>query len=85
MLKWMIESRTMLHFTSVYDYFKGLDVRGEQQTILNAIPYLSDLCADQGKLDEAEQMYERIDIETIYRRKVTHVSQPFRVEVKYLC
>jgi tetratricopeptide (TPR) repeat protein len=38
---------------------EGIDKGEKQETVLDAIHFLGDLYRDQGKLDEAEQMYER--------------------------
>ncbi|KAH7372236.1 hypothetical protein BKA66DRAFT_423213 [Pyrenochaeta sp. MPI-SDFR-AT-0127] len=56
---WVVESETRWCFVGSNDYDKGLNKGNQHEIVLGAIHLLGNLYADQGKLDEAEQMYER--------------------------
>jgi tetratricopeptide (TPR) repeat protein len=51
-----------------------VDESGEQKTVLDAVHFVGDLYADQGKLGEAEKMYERALRGTAEALGPTHTS-----------
>jgi tetratricopeptide (TPR) repeat protein len=57
--KWIVENEPGCGYRSSEGRNKVVDRDEEQETVLGAIQNLGNLYIDQGKLDEAEQMYER--------------------------